>query len=73
MSVEPDPSGGGGGPSIGYGLDALGTETSVSKVQVSGLKEFQRLLAVPNNCVLAIYGDVKTVEVKAAVKKAFAK
>jgi zinc protease len=28
---------------------------------------------VPNNCVLAIFGDVKTADVKAAVEKAFGK
>jgi zinc protease len=35
------------------------------------LKAFHQKLAVPNNCVLAIYGDVKAADVKAAVEKMF--
>ena len=55
----------------GYGLDSLGTEESVEKISVAGLKSFHQKLTVPNNCVLAIYGDVHVAEVKAAVEKAF--
>ncbi|MEK7707272.1 MAG: pitrilysin family protein [Verrucomicrobiota bacterium] len=58
---------------IGYGLDTLGTEKSVQKTKPADLKSFHAQLVAPNNCVLAIYGDVKTATVKAAVKKAFAK
>ncbi len=57
----------------GYGLDTLGTEESVGKISTGDLKSFHQKLAVPNNCVLAIYGDVKVGDVKAAVEKAFAK
>jgi len=56
----------------GYGLDSLGSEESAAKVSVAGLKEFHQRLTVPNNCVLAIFGDIKTVDLKAAVEKAFA-
>jgi len=56
----------------GYGLDSLGTEESVQKISAAELKSFHRTFAAPNNCVLAIYGDVKAGEVKAAVEKAFA-
>jgi zinc protease len=56
----------------GYGLDALGTEESVGKISTGDLRSFHQKLAVPNNCVLAIYGDVKVGEVRAAVEKAFA-
>jgi len=56
----------------GYGLDTLGTEASVTKLSAADLKSFHAKFAVPNNCVLAIYGDVKANEVKAAVEKAFA-
>jgi zinc protease len=56
----------------GYGLDVLGTEESVGKISAADLKSFHRTFAAPNNCVLAIYGDVKAGEVKAAVEKAFA-
>jgi zinc protease len=55
-----------------YGLDLLGSEASVQKISAADLKEYHRKFAVPNNCVLAIYGDVKAGEVKAAVEKAFA-
>jgi zinc protease len=56
----------------GYGLDTLGTEESVTKLQAADLKSFHQKLVAPNNCVLAIYGDVKASEVKAAVGNAFA-
>jgi len=56
----------------GYGLDSLGTEEAVKKLQADNLKSFHEQLVTPDNCVLAIYGDVKTDEVKAAVEKAFA-
>jgi zinc protease len=54
-----------------FGLDPIGTEASVAKVSVADLKSFHQKLAVPDNCVLAIFGDVKTDAVKAAVEKAF--
>ncbi len=57
---------------IGYGLDLLGTEETVTKLQAADLKAFHQKLIVPNNCVLAIFGDVKADEVKAAVEKVFA-
>jgi zinc protease len=55
----------------GYGLDAQGSEVSVQSIQAADLKAFHQRLAVPNNCVLAIYGDVKTPEVRTAVENAF--
>jgi len=55
----------------GYGLDSLGTEETVPAVSPSSLKSFHQKLVVPNNCVLAIYGDVKPAEVRAAVEKSF--
>jgi len=54
-----------------YGLDSLGTEETVTQVNVAGLKAFHQRLAVPNNCVLAIFGDVDTAAVRAAVEKVF--
>ena len=54
----------------GYGLDASGTEESVTAMQAADLKAHHEQFAVPNNCVLAIFGDVKTDEVKRAVEKA---
>ena len=56
----------------GYGLDTLGTEASVTRLQASALKSFHQKLVVPDNCVLAIFGDVKAGEVRTAVEKVFA-
>jgi len=56
----------------GYGFDTLGTEETVSAMKAADLKAHHQKFAVPNNCVLAIYGDVNANEVKAAVEKAFA-
>ena len=56
----------------GYGLDSLGSEESAGKVSVAALQEFHQKLTAPNNCVLAIFGDVRVGEVKAAVERAFA-
>jgi zinc protease len=56
----------------GYGLDSLGTEESVTKLQAADLRAFHQQFTTPNNCVLAIYGDVKADVVKTAVEKAFA-
>lgn len=54
-----------------YGLDVNGSEESVASVQVDHLKSFYRNLVVPNNCVLAIYGDVQACDVREAVEKRF--
>ncbi len=55
----------------GYGLDLLGTEETLAKLDAPNVQAFYRKLATPDNCVLAIYGDVNTAETKAAVEKAF--
>ena len=57
---------------IGYGLDSLGSEESLARISIADLKAFQHKLTVPNNCVLAIFGDVKVDEIRAAVATAFA-
>jgi zinc protease len=55
----------------GYGMDSLGTEETVQRLQVADLQALHQRLAVPNNCVLAIYGDVQANAVKAEVEKMF--
>ncbi|MEI2723638.1 MAG: pitrilysin family protein [Verrucomicrobiota bacterium] len=55
----------------GYGLDMLGTEESLAKLDSPNVQTFYQKLATPDNCVLAIYGDVNTAETKAAVEQAF--
>ncbi len=57
---------------IGYGLDTLGTEESIARLNTADVQSFHRRLTVPDNCVLAIYGDVNAASVKTAVEKAFA-
>jgi zinc protease len=54
----------------GYGLDINGSETSVPSIQVDDLKTAHRDWIVPSNCVMAIYGDVQTDDVCAAVNQA---
>ena len=56
----------------GYGLDMLGTPESLATLRVADLRDYYKKLVVPANCVIAIYGDVRPGEVKAAVEKAFA-
>ncbi len=57
--------------SVGFGLDSLGTEESLNQLTSASLAEFHQQLATPDNCVLAIYGDVNTAQVQRAVEKAF--
>jgi zinc protease len=56
----------------GYGLDVLGSEESLGRMAAADLRDFHQRLTVPDNCVLAIYGDVNADSVKASVEKAFA-
>jgi zinc protease len=55
-----------------FGLDPLGTEAVVAGISTDDLRAFHRKLATPNNCVMAIYGDVRVAEVRAAVDNYFA-
>jgi len=55
----------------GYGLDPLGSESSVGTLRPADAVEFYHRLAVPGNCVLAVYGDVSTSAVQKAVQQAF--
>ena len=55
----------------GYGLDVAGSETSVRGVTRAHLLGFYKQLVVPNNCVIAIYGDINSEAVRAAVEKRF--
>ncbi len=55
----------------GYGLEAHGSEESVQKLQAKDLRNFHQRLAVPNNCVLAVFGDIEPRKVRAAVDQAF--
>jgi zinc protease len=54
----------------GYGLDALGNEESLRALAVSDLESYHARLTVPNNSVLAVFGDVDAELVRRAVEKA---
>jgi zinc protease len=56
----------------GYGLDPSGTEASVENVPLADLAAFHKRLAVPNNCVLAIFGDIDPAATRKAVETVFA-
>jgi zinc protease len=53
----------------GYGLDPNGTEESVQAASLAGIAAFHQKLVVPNNCVLAIFGDIRAEKVKDTVQK----
>src|SRR5208283_4721743 len=55
----------------GYGLDPAGSEESVKALPLSALSAFYKTMVVPNNCVMAIFGDVQTAELKASMEKFF--
>ncbi len=54
-----------------FGLDSLGNEETVAKISAADLRAIHQKLTVPNNCVLAIYGDIDIANTKEAVKRVF--
>ena len=56
----------------GYGLDALGTESAVAKLNVDKLKTLFTDFAVPNNCVISVFGDIEAGQVRREISKALA-
>ncbi|HEX3989515.1 MAG TPA: insulinase family protein, partial [Verrucomicrobiae bacterium] len=57
----------------GYGLDALGSEKSVGSLGVVDLAGYYKSMAVPKNCVMAIFGDVQTAKLESQARKVFGK
>lgn len=55
---------------VGYGLDCLGSEASVARLTPEDLRQLHGRLVRPDNCVLAIFGDIQPEQVEAAVRKA---
>jgi zinc protease len=55
----------------GYGLDPSGTEKSVKAIPLSALAAFYKAMVVPNNCVMAIFGDVQPAAWKAMMENFF--
>ncbi len=58
--------------SIGYGLDSLGSEDSVKSLVREDLVSFHSRDVRPDNCVLAIYGDIDSSQVERLVGSAVA-
>lgn len=56
----------------GYGVDMNGTETSLAGIHEDDLRTMHRSLIAPNNCVLAIFGDVDPARTIDAVRQTFA-
>ena len=54
-----------------YGLDSIGNEKSVRSITTPDLQKFHRDFTRPNNCILAIFGDVNPDDIKAAVERFF--
>ena len=55
----------------GYGLESLGTESSVQSITAAALREFHAATVRPENAVLAIFGDVHADAVRGAVEAEF--
>ncbi|HEX7125830.1 MAG TPA: pitrilysin family protein [Thermodesulfobacteriota bacterium] len=58
-------------PDHPYGLNTLGTETSVKALTRQDLVNFYAAYAVPNNAVLAVVGDVSTPNIVARIEEEF--
>ena len=55
----------------GYGLNSLGTQESVEALAADDLRAFHDQLAVPNNAVIAVFGDMDSAQVRADLETAF--
>ncbi len=56
-----------------YRMDTLGTLDSVERITQRDLKEYYKRIAVPENMILTIVGDVGLTQVATAVQKEFGK
>ena len=54
-----------------YGMPATGTPASIDRITRADLVEFHRRYFVPNNCILAVIGDIPAGDAFAAVERAF--
>jgi zinc protease len=55
----------------GYGLDVNGSEESLKNVHQPDIIAFHKKVIVPENCVMAIFGDIDPKAVRAEVEKRF--
>jgi len=53
----------------GYGLTSLGETESLSALTIPQIREHHARLTVPNNCVLAIFGDITLDRVQTGLEK----
>jgi zinc protease len=58
---------------LAYGLDPLGSEESLERIDVPALEAFHEKLIAPDNCVLSVFGDVQADAARNAIEKAFKK
>ncbi len=56
----------------GYGLSVLGTEGTVQALGADDARSFHRRMAVPNQAVCAIYGDVQVDALRVEIERALA-
>jgi zinc protease len=56
-----------------YRYDLVGTEQVVKKIDLDEIQRFYRQTVMPNNTVLAVFGDIDPEEVAAEVKTLFGK
>jgi zinc protease len=57
----------------GYGLDVNGSEESLKLVTRDALLDFHKHVIVPDNCVMAVFGDVSEETVQKAIEERFGK
>ncbi len=55
----------------GYGLDPGGSLESVRGLRINDLSAFHARLAAPENCVIAVFGDVNTGDLTRKIQKRF--
>ncbi|HAM73730.1 MAG TPA: hypothetical protein DCM86_19010 [Verrucomicrobiales bacterium] len=55
----------------GYGMQSRGSEASVTSLPLKALSQMHARVVTPSNCVLAIFGDIRTSQVRAKVQRAF--
>ena len=53
----------------GYGLELMGSEESVTALRMEHLRALYEKLVIPNNCLLAIYGDIRAGDTKDRVEQ----
>ena len=53
----------------GYGLDSLGSDESVSGLTLDDIKTFFERYRNPENCVISVFGDVESAEIRSELDR----